>query len=181
MSPIRFDENESARADAQSAFEQYRDRLHRFLVFRLRNPRDADDISQDAYLRFLQISAQETIREPQALLYRLASNLVYEFHVRQRRSHVTFDSEVADGLAERSDDVWRDEVSERISSAQQIDAVLRRMPKSYQIVLLLRKRDGLSPEEIAQRLNLSKATVYTYLIRAVALFKHEFDNTGPKA
>lgn len=181
MTPNRSDEPESLRAAAQAAFEQYRERLHRFLVFRLRNPRDADDISQDAYLRFLQISTQETIREPQALLYRLASNLVYEFHVRQRRSHVTFDSEVAEGQAERSDDIWRDEVGERISSAQQIEAVLRRMPKSYQIVLLLRKRDGLSPEEIAQRLNLSKATVYTYLIRAVALFKNEFDHPGPKA
>jgi DNA-directed RNA polymerase specialized sigma24 family protein len=43
-------------------------------------------------------------------------------------------------------------------------------------VLLLRKRDGLSPDEIALRMGLTKATVYTYLIRAVAQFKAHFRN-----
>lgn len=167
-------ERPAASATTRAAFEQYRGQLHRFLVWRLRSAHDAQDLAQDVYLRFLQISQQEPVREPQALLYRLASNLVYEFRVRERRGRVTFDSEVADSLAEHAEDVWRDEIVEGMSSAQQLEAALSQLPKTYQAVLLLRKRDGLSPDEIAARLNLTKSTVYTYLIRAVALFKDQF-------
>ncbi len=162
----------------QVAFEQYRGQLHRFLVGRLRSSHDAQDLAQDVYLRFLQIAQQETVREPQALLYRLASNLVYEFRLRERRGHVTFDSEIADGMTQTTDDVWKDELNERLSSSQQLEHVLRQLPPTYQTVLLLRKRDGLSPDEIARRVNLSKATVYTYLIRAVAQFKAQFKSNS---
>jgi RNA polymerase sigma factor (sigma-70 family) len=155
----------------QVAFEQYRTELHRFLVRRLHSAHDAQDLAQEAYLRFLQISRRELVRQPQAFLYRLASNLVYEFHVRQRRSHVTFDSETVEELKDRATNIWSDEVSERLSSAEQLERVLRQLPETYQAVLLLRKRDGMSPDEIAEKLGLSKQTVYTYLIRAVAHVK----------
>src|SRR5688572_25206357 len=107
------DSMSSSAADAATrvAFEQYRGQLHRFLVGRLRSTQDAQDLAQDVYLRFLQIAQQETVREPQALLYRLASNLVYEFRLRERRGHVTFDSEILDGVVQTTDDVWKDELN----------------------------------------------------------------------
>jgi RNA polymerase sigma factor (sigma-70 family) len=176
MNPSLAEGAAAVDASAAGAFEQYRNQLHRYLVWRLRSTQDAQDVAQDVYLRFLQISKQEAIREPQALLYRLASNLVYEFRVRAQRGHVTFDSQVAETMAERTEDVWRDELNERLSSARQLEAVLGRLPATYQAVLLLRKRDGLSPDEIALRMGLTKATVYTYLIRAVAQFKAHFRN-----
>ena len=159
---------------ARAAFEQYRAELHRFLVQRLHNAQDAQDLAQETYMRFLQVSQHEVVRQPQAFLYRLASNLVYEFRLRARRSFVQFDSEAADKVGEHSADVWSDELNDRLSATRQLEGVLKQLPKSYQTVLLLRKRDGLSPEEIAERLGLSKATVYTYLIRAVAQFKARF-------
>jgi RNA polymerase sigma factor (sigma-70 family) len=178
MSRSTAEDATSADAAVTGAFEQYRGQLHRYLVWRLRSAQDAQDVAQEVYLRFLQISLQEPIREPQALLYRLASNLVYELRVRSQHGHVQFDSEVAESLAERSDDVWRDELNERLSSARQLESALSRLPATYQAVLLMRKRDGLSPDEIASRMNLSKATVYTYLIRAVAQFKEHFRTTS---
>jgi RNA polymerase sigma factor (sigma-70 family) len=158
------------------AFEQYRQELHRFLVRRLRDPTDAQDVGQDVYLRFLQVSQRETVREPQAFLYRLASNLVYELRVR-RRGPVTFDSQIADIMQEQRDERESEDALTGLSTAQQIDRALLQLPKSYQTVLLLRKRDGLTPDEIAERVGLSKATVYTYLIRAIALFKARFNAT----
>lgn len=160
------------------AFEQYRAELHRFLMHRLRNSQEAQDVSQDVYLRFLQIAQREVVREPQAFLYRLASNFVYELRVRQRRGLVAFDSEFADVMQQEHDERQRHDDIGRICASQEIERVLQQLPKSYQTVLLLRKRDGLTPDEIAERVGLSKATVYTYLIRAVALFKARFSALG---
>lgn len=160
----------------RAAFEQYRNELHRYLTRRLNGAQDAQDLAQDVYLRFMQVSQHETVREPQAFLYRLASNLVYEFRLRERRSLVTFDSDAADERCNRAAGTGEenDGLGERLCSAQELAQVLQRLPKTYQVVLLLRKRDGLSPDDIAQRLGLSKSTVYTYLIRAVAQFKFHF-------
>lgn len=176
MPPRNLKDLEYPTDTARAAFEQYRSQLHRFLVHRLRNAQDAQDLAQDVYLRFIQVSQHEVVRQPQAFLYRLASNLVYEFRLRERRNHVVYDSDAADKMGEQSADVWSDEISERLSTSQQLEKGLRQLPKSYQSVLLLRKRDGLSPDEIAQRLGLTKATVYTYLIRAIAQFKTQFED-----
>src|SRR5438445_785108 len=112
-----------------AAFEQYRAELHRFLVRRLHNAQDAQDLAQTVYLRYLQVSQHEPIRQPRAFLYRLASNLVYEFRLREGRSHVLFDSEVVDKRGDRSVDVWADELAEHLSTERQLERVLKQLPK----------------------------------------------------
>ena len=164
----------SASEATRLAFEQYRPVLHRFLVRRLHSTADAQDLAQDVYLRFLQIAQREAVREPQAFLYRLASNMVFELRVRQRNSPVSFDSELVAAQPEPPSESPSDDAFGLVSSAEQLDRVLNQLPKTYQTVLLLRKRDGLTPDEIAAKLGLTKATVYTYLIRAIAQFKAGF-------
>src|SRR5688500_12076307 len=72
----------------QRVFEEYGPKLDRFLRGRVGSTHDARDLAQETYLRFTQVARQEEIRNPQALLYRLAANLVYEFRVRERYSRV---------------------------------------------------------------------------------------------
>ena len=51
---------------------------------------------------------------------------------------------------------------------QRLQAALEGLPPLYSAALLLRKRDGLSHREIAERLQISLHTVRKYLTRAVA-------------
>jgi RNA polymerase sigma factor (sigma-70 family) len=154
----------------QRAFEEYGPKLDRFLHRRVRSSHDARDLAQETYLRFMQVARQEEIRNPQALLYRLASNLVYEFRVRERYSRVVYDSDSAQeheaSLAEDAADL-----ADRMNLSREIRRVLEELPKPLQAVLLMRKCAGFTPEEIAQKLGLTKGTVSAYLVRAVAHFK----------
>ena len=155
-------------AFAGSAYRQYRAGLQRFLMRRLHDAQNVQDLSQEAYLRLLRVEDAELVRKPQAYLYRIASNLVYEFKLRERQDPVTFDSEAVERIAEKTaDDRPTDELGERLSTERQLEKVLDQLPPLYRSVFILRKRDGLSLAEIAQQLGISVHTVKKYLFRAV--------------
>jgi len=150
-----------------SACEQYHAELHRFLMRRLRGSHHAQDLAQEAYLRLLRVERAELVRQPRAYLYRIAVNLISEFRLRARREPVVFDSEALAQAAEHVADTLPD-AGERSDDAQQIDLILEQLPPLYRAIFVLRKRDGLSYQEIARQLDISVHTVKKYLARAVA-------------
>jgi RNA polymerase sigma factor (sigma-70 family) len=153
---------------AGSAFERYHGDLQRFLMRRLRSVQNAQDVAQETYLRLLRLDRGELVRKPQAYLYRVAANLVYEFKLREANEPVTFDSEALDRAAEHPAELPANETGERVSVDQQLEAVLMQLPPLYRAVFVLRKRDGQSYPEIANTLGISVHTVKKYLARAVA-------------
>ncbi len=152
----------------ESAFEQYHAGLHRFLMRRLRSMHHAQDLAQETYLRLLRMDRQELVRKPQAYLYRIAANLVYEFKLRERNEPVCFDSEAVEHAVESPAVPATADASEGVSLHQQLEAVLGQLPPLYRAVFVLRKRDGMTYAEIARTLDISVHTVKKYLTRAVA-------------
>ncbi len=154
-----------------TAFRAYGAELHRFLMRRTRCAHTARDLAQDTYMRFMLVSRHEDVRNAQAFLYQLASNLVYEFRMRERKTQVVYDSDLLEAADRRGALEAKDDPADRLSREEELERLLRSLPKAYRAVLLMRKRDGLSPDEIAQRLGFSKKTVYEYLTRALARLK----------
>lgn len=152
------------------AAQEYREHLQRFLVRRIRRAQDVQDLSQEVYLRLLRIQEPGYLREPLAYLYRTASNVVYEF-LRSRREHVLFDSEVADRVAATTEQPRSGELAEQLSCEREVERVLATLPPLQKAILVLQKRDGLSYEEIGQKLSLSVHTVEKYLFRALATLR----------
>ena len=152
----------------ESAFAQYHAGLHRFLMRRLRSTHHAQDLAQETYLRLLRMDRQDMVRKPQAYLYRIASNLVYEFKLRERNEPVSFDSEAVEQAAESPTVPATADASDGLSVSQQLETVLAQLPPLYRAVFVLRKRDGMSYSEIARTLDISVHTVKKYLTRAVA-------------
>ncbi len=156
---------------AAKACEQYHAELHRFLMRRLQSSQHAQDLAQEAYLRLLRVERAELVRQPRAYLYRIAVNLILEFRLRARREPIVFDSDALAEAAERISEAPADE-GERAADAQQIELILDQLPPLYRAIFVLRKRDGLSYEEISQQLEISVHTVKKYLARAVAKCRH---------
>src|SRR5688572_4229859 len=104
--------------------ERHYPALYRFLVRSLRGAHSthARDLVQDVFLRFLALPQREKVRQPQAYLIRIASNLVREYRLRERRTPVVFDSELAEGHAEgESAAAWQDAVQEGLGLRQEIE------------------------------------------------------------
>lgn len=145
---------------------EYPAALHKYLMRRLRHRHDAQDLAQEAYLRFLQLPSSGAVRNPGAYLFRIAFNLMTEWRLRQDRSVVSCDSE----LMERRSDIPSDipEPFGQLASQQTLEKVLEQVPVNYRRVLLMSKCDGLSNDEIAKRLGVTADSVARYLGRAIA-------------
>lgn len=153
------------------ALETYYPLLHRFLMRSLRGTQfqHARDLTQDIYLRFLALPHKEQVRQPQAYLLRIATNLITEYRLREQRAPVVFDSELADVRIEHEPvDVWKDAMGDSLQLTQQFEEELWQMPPTQRAVMLLWARDGLSPVEIAEKMQLTPKTARKYLTRALA-------------
>lgn len=155
---------------ATSTFGRYRRELHRYLMRRLRQPQDADDLAQEVYLRLCRLDDEKTVHKPLAYLYGIASHVLADFRieVEHERERVACDSEIADEWAEMPSCVLPDDLADRLNLQQQIDAALAQLPPTHAAVLLAHKRDGLSYEECAEKLGLSVFTVEKYITQAKA-------------
>lgn len=136
--------------------------LVRFLARRTRSAADARDLAQETFVRLLRVERKDLIRDPQPYLYRIATNLLYEFDLKRRND--------SDGLQR-----WMQEQSLRESApgaAEEVDAcairevisrVLRELSPKCRAVLLLHRRDGMTYDEIAAQLGISSSMVKKYL------------------
>src|SRR5262249_57323704 len=58
--------------------------LVRFIARRLRSAAEARDLAHEAYVRLLRVKRRDLIRDPQAYLYRIAANVLYEFELKKK-------------------------------------------------------------------------------------------------
>jgi RNA polymerase sigma-70 factor (ECF subfamily) len=173
------DELIETRADIEACYP----RLYRFLINRLNSTSAAQDLAQEAYLRLLRVEKQHLIRQPSAYLFRIAANLVYEFRLKERRNRnlVSLDRLKELNLEPRSLEDFG-EGNDNPEHELELSNTLRRirhalddMPPLYASILVLCKRDGLSHQEIADKLDISIHTVRKYLTRAVMRCRAEND------
>ncbi len=160
-------------AAAKTLFEEYGPTLLRYLSYRVGNEADASDLSQEAYLRLTRVKDIDLIEKPAAYLFRIAANLASEFHLRNKNRPQTVDLETwsEQGSDGDGDQFQRD--MEARSGVKALESVLDDLPPLYKSILLLRKRDGYSHAEIAEKLDISTHTVHRYLTRALAKCRAE--------
>lgn len=160
----------SAGDSAPPRLEQYGEELYRFLLKRLRRRHEAEDLLQSVYLRFLQTPHTELVRQPRAYLYRIATNLISEFTLRNRREPVLYDSDAALQSAEQAlpETAAADALGNNLVLEEQLQRIVSRLPRTYRTVLLLRAVEGLSFGEIGKRCGITEQSARKYLVRAMA-------------
>jgi RNA polymerase sigma factor (sigma-70 family) len=135
------------------AVSVYRERgadLLRYLRHRLKNEADARDIAQETFLRFIRLADPERLRIPEAYIFRIAGNLLWEHRLsEQKRSGQIAQQEPA------TEEVTPFEFAMAGETAARLRAALDSLPIMQRAVLLLHLRDGLSFSEIAVHARIS--------------------------
>jgi len=139
----------------------------RFLEMRIGNRQDAQDLAQEAYFRLCRVREPDLIQSPESYLFRIASNLAHEFLLRRRVQPSFVELDPEQSYAEDADAGSFSAKLEARSEVEQLEHIIDELPPLYQAVLLMRKRDGYSHQEIAERLSISPHTVHKYLSRAL--------------
>jgi RNA polymerase sigma factor (sigma-70 family) len=138
--------------------------LERFLKRRVAAPVDAQDLAQEVYLRLLRAEQLDLVVEPQAYLYKVASNVAAEWRVRASQSKPHSSAEL-DALIEATGPEAL--VSHSLESAR-LDAALRMMTAPVRAVLYLKLTHAMSHAEIAHRLGITTRMVRRFLTTGYA-------------
>jgi RNA polymerase sigma factor (sigma-70 family) len=162
----RADENKENNENIVMLGRRYRPALMAFFVRRVRNPAEAEDLTQEVLIRLMELSSEQ-VANPDAYIFRIALNLVRDRH---RRNVIR--------------DAWRLDVTHRDEGAAdyidpprllegreavgQVSKVLLQMSQRTREILLLFRLERMRKREIAESYGISVSAVEKHLIKATA-------------
>lgn len=146
--------------------DEWQDSLYSLAFFRLGDEGAAQDIVQEAFIRFYRESRQSEIQNAKAWLYRTTLNLATD-HLRRRSSIRAVPLSAA---------LDREDESQRLlyGEYRRIEELLAPLPDEQAEVVRLHFTDDLSMAEIADILNLPRDTVksrYRYAMEKLRRMK----------
>ena len=166
---------EAARALITGLVASHGVKLRRFLLLRLRNAADVPDILQEVYLRMLRVPNVESIRSPEAYLFTVAQHVVQQHGLRQSAMPPSVELSEMLNSARAVPDVDPVLDLDAQQCLEQLQAELDRLPPKLRATFLLHRRDGLSLEEIAQRLGTSLPMVKKNLMQALVQLRQRLE------
>lgn len=152
---------------AWGEYTRYYRELLGFLIVKLRCPYEAADLVQETFARVLALNDPAAIRQPRALLYRIARNLAVDSARKQsvRSRHL---AELGELEKAPSATPLPDYVLERDQLRHALDQTILAMPQRRRDVFLLYRFGGLKQAEIADRMGISTSMVERHLMKAMA-------------
>jgi len=145
----------------------YLKRVYGFCRSMLRNERDAEDACQEVFLTVMRRWDQlGTVQQPLSWLMKV-SRLTCLWVRRKRRSEVAIEEAGIDAPCDPGPPI---EAGTERSSVQE---ALERLPERYQAVLTMHYQQGMSQEEIAGAMELSRGALRVLLHRAVMRLRQE--------
>jgi RNA polymerase sigma factor (sigma-70 family) len=152
--------------------------LQAFLHRRLRQAPDVAELAQEVYLRMLRIPDMSSVRNPEAYLYAVASNLAKEHARRVLPESKTVDIEDPTVQSELAELPTYGGDLDREQRMKRLHEVLSELPPKCRTAVVLQYWHGLSLEEIALRLGVSRSMVKKYLHRALMQCRRRMARMG---
>lgn len=162
--------------DIRLLVKAYDAELKRVMVKRCGCLETAADIVQEAYRRLIDSDRYQRIENPRALLHRIAANIATDLERRNAVRNRFIDQE--HGLPEEvacANAVQPDVILSAQERLDKLAALIDSLPPKCRTVFLLRKVEGLSQADIADRLNISRNMVEKHLRHALTLLQ-QLDN-----
>jgi RNA polymerase sigma-70 factor (ECF subfamily) len=157
----------------EAALARYRPQVRRHILAMVRDPAEAEDLTQDTYTRAIERIDQ--LRDPQAALawlYRISTNVVLDRLRRQRPPTVPLDdtnSTAADrgrAAAGSRPASLIETAIERSEMSECVQRYLVTLSDDYRVALFLHDIHGLSNPEVARLVGCSVATAKIRVHRA---------------
>jgi RNA polymerase sigma factor (sigma-70 family) len=153
--------------------------LRRHLARILGNSSEAQDIAHDAYLRVYPAMEDKSAEKPEALLYTTARRLAFNRLQRRRIAPFAPDALDIERAASAAPGVVQQVMARQ--ELQQLEQAIAQLPEGCRAVLLLRKIELLSHQEIADRLGIAVSTVEKQHARALRLLRASLAGRSPDA
>jgi RNA polymerase sigma factor (sigma-70 family) len=138
---------------------------------------DIEDIIQEMYARILSVPSLEAIRYPRQYAIQTAKSIVVD-HMRHARVISIASSGSLEQLNIAFPEASTEERLEFQGEIQEIASALAQLPVACRETLILRRIEGLSQKETAQRLRVSEKAVEKYMSKGVCMLAELFGRGG---
>ncbi len=158
-----------------AAFSEHQDSLKRFLTRRLGNVTLAEDLAQETWLRAARIREQPggagEVGNPRAYLFRIAANLALDHQRHVNRGVEIEAGPDLDSVADRNPSP--ESVALHRSEFARLLRVVEGLTPRCREVFILAKFEERTYAEIAETLGISRNTVITHMVTALAAIERE--------
>jgi len=150
-------------------YNAYKAKIYAFIYFKVSDQEKAHELTNEVFMkafRYLKNNESHKIENFQALLYKIARNLVIDFY-RTRRQNVSLEAV--------SEIVSKEDVSKRIDDKLNIEKVakaVKQLPEDYREIIILRFIDGLSFSEISHSTGKSLGSCRMLVYRGIKKIKN---------
>jgi len=164
--------------------EEHQRMVYNLALRMLRNPQNAQDAAQDAFLRaFRSLSKFRGESSFSVWLYRLTSNICLDALRKSKRAGKVVSLYPDDDDEGRMLDLpdtapLPEESAERQENIECVRAAMKSLSPEHREILMLREVDGLNYAEIAEQLNINEGTVKSRINRAKLALRRELEKSG---
>ena len=158
---------EGNRKAFEKLFKEYAPKIYHFSLSYVHNNTDSEELVQDV---FLKIWEKRQLLEKggnlNAFIYKVAINTIYDF-IRRKNVEHAFKDFVEARSETSTNNTWHEVI---------FNEMIERFPEQRKKIFKMNKLEGLTNDEIAKKMGLSKRTVENQLYRAVVFLKEHLKN-----
>jgi RNA polymerase sigma-70 factor (ECF subfamily) len=164
-----------------STFEQFilphLDAAYNLARWLVRNPDDAQDIVQEAYLRAFKFFGGYQGGDARAWVLKIVRNSSYSFLEKNRPADLAeeFEEKIHTSDAEHPD---AEAMLLRSADSRMLHEALNELPANFREVLVLRELEGMPYKEIAEVMDVPIGTVMSGLVRGRAQLRERLLRAG---
>ena len=148
----------------RQAIDRHRQRIFSFAHYSLRTREDAEDVTQEVFIKLWQHWQKIDREKVGAWLMRVAHNAVID-HVRKHKNATTLVDDYVDVEERgREEDAGSDRDEDRFK--HRLMEVIKTLDDPFRSIIIMRDIQGLSYAEIRESLDMSESQVKVYLHRA---------------
>ena len=154
----------------QQFFERFRSRLLSYLIRFTKSSEDAKELTQEIFLKlWLNRECLAGIESPQHYIFVIARNKAVDY-----LRKAALDSRMRQNLWESINE-YRNSTEEQVfadDSARLINEAIYKLSLQKQVVFRLSRMEGLTHDQIAVQLNISKNTVKNHIVASLKFIKN---------
>lgn len=150
-------------------FEHYYRELLNFCTRTVKDRDTAADVVQESYARVLAVQQSgQAIPQPRALLHQTARRLMIDHHRRlEVRAHDDIDALAESEELTQASHLQPDAIYDYEQHAKAMTNVIEHLPPRCREAFILNRFEGLSHQEVAEHMGISKNMVAQHIIRAM--------------
>jgi RNA polymerase sigma factor (sigma-70 family) len=170
MTPVNH--NLSAIDPCNGLNERFRGPLLSFFLRRIKDPSQAEDLTQEVLLRVIRASAGEAIQHAERYVFRVAINLLRDRARRRRRNGGAIFVPIDEALAsELESQLVEDRSPERVflieDSLADVLRALAELGELTRNIFILFRLENMKQKDIAALLGIAQSTVEKHVMKAM--------------